>query len=348
LFGKFENNTLEKKTIMNKYLTQLFSEFLGNQAGSYIWDQVFPTIESSSTYFNRLIGNQVQKLPSKDDLIIAGDAEAKTLPKSAVSDEQEKTQKVAFTITFNEDDLEKAYKDGQIDSPDNVRQYQEIQLEQSATYVNIMQEKEAADALFSSSNYDSDTYYNTPVADDKWSAKTDGVSTSNPIQQLITGIQAVEDGTGITPNTLTMGNKAFRNFAGNTIVKDYLFGKDAATPAPDRYLEALKAHFNLDDVFVGKARYDSTVYDADESMGLIWGDYAALYYKDNVAVNTRTPNKSFGVRVAKKGQRAKVLTYQKNEKTGNPIWVIELVHNDVLLTPSENDKNAYLIINPSA
>lgn len=104
----------------------------------------------------------------------------------------------------------------------------------------------------------------------------DAAASSDPIGDIHTAMDNVEDLTGTRPNRMLIGNDAWRSLRRNDQILDRLFGTNNGGGFPSTAQVA-----NLMDIptiHVGHV-YRNTANEAQaESMGKIWADHALLYY----------------------------------------------------------------------
>lgn len=115
-----------------------------------------------------------------------------------------------------------------------------------------------------------------------WSST--GTGLSNPYGDVTTAMDIVHDTTGYRPNFVIMGGLAWRNFKQHADVIDLIHGTTGN--APNRLVtRALAASlFEVDDVMVGEAHYNSADWDQSASLSMLWGA--------NVLVGYRAPRPS--------------------------------------------------------
>ena len=100
-------------------------------------------------------------------------------------------------------------------------------------------------------------------------------STSDPIQDIETAIESCF----VRPNTMVIGAQAWIKLRQNPKVLQYILSRASTTAGdvPLRVNEALFAEaFGLDDVVIGRARYNSAAEGATATSSYLWGKSCAL------------------------------------------------------------------------
>lgn len=110
------------------------------------------------------------------------------------------------------------------------------------------------------------------------SAWTD-YTNSDPLSDIQTGFNNVQDATGYRPNSIVMGNYAWRLFRENDSVIDRMYGS-AGTATGGRIITMAQAAalLEVDRFIVGGGYYNTTDEDQTESLSQIWNDNALAYY----------------------------------------------------------------------
>lgn len=131
----------------------------------------------------------------------------------------------------------------------------------------IYKEKKWAEAFFKSGVWGTDKDVN-------WAGNSD-----DPIQQIRAGRTTVLQNTGFEPNVLVLGKKVYDTLADNAdIIARVDSGQTPGRPALGT-IEAMKALFEVDEIYVMKAIQNTGVEGAAESSSFIGGDHALLAYK---------------------------------------------------------------------
>jgi len=101
---------------------------------------------------------------------------------------------------------------------------------------------------------------------------------SNPILDVFTGIDAVQDLTGYRPNSILMSGVAWRHFRRHNNVIDILHGDTGRGQPRVATREQAKAIFELDRFIVGEAYVNTAAEGQSQSLSPIWGDHVLIYY----------------------------------------------------------------------
>lgn len=113
------------------------------------------------------------------------------------------------------------------------------------------------------------------------SAWTDHVAgNSNPINDINTAINNVEDLTGYKANSIVFGRKAWREFREHADVISRLYGNALAPTGSARIvtINGAKALFEVDKVLIGGAYYNTAEEGQSNSLSAMWGDHVLIYY----------------------------------------------------------------------
>ena len=113
-----------------------------------------------------------------------------------------------------------------------------------------------------------------------WTDHTAG--NSDPIGNINTTIQGIQDMTGMRPNRMVMGDKAWRQFREHADVVDRIYGNDGTAPGARLVTQNnAAALFELDQVLIGGAYYNVNDEGQTVSLSQIWDDNVVLYYAPN-------------------------------------------------------------------
>jgi hypothetical protein len=106
-------------------------------------------------------------------------------------------------------------------------------------------------------------------------------SNSDPLGDVQTGIENVEDATGYRPNKVVFGGLAWRLFRKNPTIIDKT--RATALTGADQYPNTalVAALLEVDEVMVGNAFYNSAEEAIDDSIVRIWDDHVLVYYSPN-------------------------------------------------------------------
>jgi hypothetical protein len=110
-----------------------------------------------------------------------------------------------------------------------------------------------------------------------WSNLNNGKS--DPLGDIFTAIYNIEDASGIRPNSMVIGNDAWRNLRRHADIVSNNWGTSGQGKSRYASLEQIKAIFELENVFVGRV-YENT---ADENQSgtysNMWGDNVLVFYQ---------------------------------------------------------------------
>lgn len=107
------------------------------------------------------------------------------------------------------------------------------------------------------------------------SAWTD-YANSDPLNDVLTRIDQVQDLTGTKPNKVVFGEDAWRNFRRNTTVRNLIFGTNNGGGYASR--EQVADLLDIDEVLVGGAYKDTGNRQQAEALEQIWGDNVLVHY----------------------------------------------------------------------
>ncbi|HFD31308.1 MAG TPA: hypothetical protein ENJ28_01150 [Gammaproteobacteria bacterium] len=107
------------------------------------------------------------------------------------------------------------------------------------------------------------------------SAWTD-YTNSDPLGDVQTIIDNVQDAQGVKPNRVVMSDEAWRNFRRNTTVRNLIFGinNGGGYASPEQAADLL----DVDKILIGGAYKDTGAEGLSESLSQIWGDHVLAYY----------------------------------------------------------------------
>jgi len=119
---------------------------------------------------------------------------------------------------------------------------------------------------------------------------------ADPIADINTAINNVEDLTGYRPNRIVFGGYAWRHFRENSGVIDRVYGI-AGQGSPTRLVsrENAKAIFEVEQILVGGAYYSSTEEGQAASLSQLWNDNVLAYYAP-MTPNTKRPSFMYSFR----------------------------------------------------
>ena len=164
-----------------------------------------------------------------------------------------------------------------------------VQLDQSATqYVThkmlIRRERVMQSNLFATSRWGTDF---TPTV--KWDT-----GTSNPIEEVRTGIRTVHQATGYRPNKMLIGREAYDTLLDNDDILSRITGGSTVAQPARVMRQLLAALFEIEDIYVMDSVYNTANEGATESNAFIGGDNVLLYYApDSVGLEEPTAGVQF-------------------------------------------------------
>lgn len=110
-----------------------------------------------------------------------------------------------------------------------------------------------------------------------WSDSTAG--NSDPIGDVNTAIYNVQDSTGWRPNRIIFSQTGWRNFREHADVVDRIYGNVTNGKAARVVtIENVKALFEVDEVLIGGAYYNSADEGQSQTLTQLWGENVLVYY----------------------------------------------------------------------
>lgn len=109
-----------------------------------------------------------------------------------------------------------------------------------------------------------------------WTTLTNG--NSDPIGNINTAIENVQDATGVRPNSIIMGNYAWRLLRQHADATERIFGSLANTGGRTVLQSHIKELFEMERFMVGGAYYNSADEGQSQSLSQIWNDNVLVYY----------------------------------------------------------------------
>ena len=137
--------------------------------------------------------------------------------------------------------------------------------------ISLNWEKRLANQVTSGSNVGS---YSTVTSDWMDSA----IANSTPIANIETAISNVQDSTGYKPNRILMGELAWRYFRRHLSVVNILHGNTGSGSPRYATREQVKALFELDELIIGGAYYNSAAEGQTAVVAPMWLDYVLVYF----------------------------------------------------------------------
>lgn len=162
---------------------------------------------------------------------------------------------------------------GMLEDCDDAIDLKMIESQVALENLRVWRERRAADLLFNTSTFTNNV---TLSGGNQFSA-----STSDPVAVFDTGIRTVKAASGKTPNTMVLGWLPFRTVLKNASLLSYMPTTDNRNMLTPTALSAmLKDLFGIENVFVGKAHYNTAYQGQTASLSPIWGDMIWLGFMD--------------------------------------------------------------------
>lgn len=99
---------------------------------------------------------------------------------------------------------------------------------------------------------------------------------ADPLADLNTAIDNVQDSTGIRPNRIVMGLDAWRAFRRNSTVRNIIFGSNNGGGYPN--IGQATSLLEVDQIMVGGAFQNTGDEGLAEALANVWGDSVLVYY----------------------------------------------------------------------
>lgn len=175
----------------------------------------------------------------------------------------------------------------------------------------LKHEYKAQQLLFTSGTFSNNVSLNTASS---WNYNA--TTTSAPIQNVLSGTTKIIQSSGKRPNTLVIGRDVFNVLKENNNVYNRIQYVERAIITED----LLSAVFDIDNVYVGDAIYNTNKEGETASLTAIWSEHALLAYFDpNPGRKKVTAAATF--RVRKKGTPNRVKKWRDEDIEGNYIEV---------------------------
>lgn len=136
----------------------------------------------------------------------------------------------------------------------------------------VRHEYEVASLLFNTGTFAG--YTSAISGNDQWSA----YGTSDPVDDVYAGIEAVRQQIGLDANTVTIGQSVFRKLQNHPDILDRIKYTGSNAKPADVTAQALASIFGVDNVFVGKSVYNTAPEGKSASMSDIWAKYCLISY----------------------------------------------------------------------
>lgn len=121
----------------------------------------------------------------------------------------------------------------------------------------------------------------------------DAAASSDPIGDMNTAMDNVQDLTGKRPNRIVMGLDAWRSLRRNEQILDRVFG--STRPQGFATINQVAGLLEIEQILVGAAYRNTTEEPLAESLAKIWGDHVTCYYAPN-APSTEEPSFMYSFR----------------------------------------------------
>lgn len=174
------------------------------------------------------------------------------------------------------------------------------------------------------------TQNTTLAGTDQWSDYTN----SDPISDIKTAQQTVQQAIGRKPNTLILGKEAFDVLVDHPQVSDRIKYTNLGTATED----LLARLFKVEKVIVAEAIYNTATEGATDSMSYIWGKHAWLVY-----INPRTSLRQITLGYTFRYENRKVKKWDDEDEEARYVRV-----NDNYVQKFVASEAAYLIKNAVA
>lgn len=158
--------------------------------------------------------------------------------------------------------------------------------------VQLGREKRVADIVFAAGTYGSQT--SALAGANRW----DDYAGSDPIGDVRTAKATVHAASGKLPNTMIIGYQAYLKLLDHPDVLERIKYTQKGLITAD----LLASLFEVDNLLVGKALYDSSLEGATEALGYVWGKKVALIYAEP---SPGIKKVSFGYQFQSRGFRTK-------------------------------------------
>jgi hypothetical protein len=242
---------------IDKYLTNMSIKY-ASQQDKFIFPKVIPSLavdkqSDKYTIFDTGAGRRIE-----NDIVTD-----RTVPNSIISYKYSEDSFYCDPHALSDD-----YTPNEMINYDSPLDASVDTMEGVTENMMIIKEYNAANLLFSASNYGS----NTAAATVKWDV--DDGSAVDPRKQVDAAINTVRLGCGVRPNTMTINFPTYLALTRNPYVASYL--SDAADK--DVNLAKLAAFFKVENVYVGEATYATTKEGQTVSQGDLWTDNCLLAY----------------------------------------------------------------------
>lgn len=126
-------------------------------------------------------------------------------------------------------------------------------------------------------------------------------SGADPVADVLTKIDMINDMAGYRPNGIVMGGKAWRVFKKADAVTKYFWGTAGGNGSSRLVTRQMAAQlFEVDKFLVGEAYYNTTGEQTTQSLSALWGDHVFVYYAP-AAPSTEDPSALYTFRWSRPG-----------------------------------------------
>jgi hypothetical protein len=169
-------------------------------------------------------------------------------------------------------------------------------------------EYRVATLIFTAGNY-SGSYKATLTGTDQWS----DFAGSDPIGNIDTARAACF----LEPNTLILGKEVYDKLKRHPQLLDHVKGGSTAANPATVSIDVMKEVFEVENILIGKAKYNSSKKGQTASYSRLWGKHAVLAYIDpNVTLDNVSAWKTFRWNQLTTGLGYKVRRYRDEERGG--------------------------------
>jgi hypothetical protein len=190
--------------------------------------------------------------------------------------------------------------------------------------IMLAREKRVADAIFNGTTFSS--YTASLTGDDRWDVYT--TSESDPVEDIETGKDSVMSNSLKRPNTVIMGYEVFKYLRHHPLIKErVLYGGSNSDPASINE-RALAQIFDVDQVLVGRAQYNSAQQGQTVSTSYVWGKYVMVAYIAPSPQQVKTVTLS----MSPESQSMQTKSWRNDERAGTMIEVGHVIDEIVPCT----------------
>jgi len=224
------------------------------------------------------------------------------------------------SYTCSEQALAETLTDRDMQNTDSGIQLQADTVEFLTDKLLMTKEKMLADLLFTTTASGNNVTLTTATS---WAYNT---TTSSPIQDINSATSVVRIASGVEPNKLVMGDEVYIKLRNNQNVYERIKYTERAILTK----ELLAALFDIDEVIVGKAIYDSaqeSIPTAIESITSMWGNAAWLGY-----INPSSGRKALTAGLTLESRGFQVKSWREEKLAGNVYEVGQIYTHKLVAT----------------